>query len=342
MTEVIIKSKPWASSSQPKKILAMRFQAFGDTVISLPYLQSLKDQLPHTKIDFLTRKEVCDIPVALQMFHRVFVIGGGRNSKLQFVLCLLLLPYLWLQRYDVVIDLQNHKISRIIRKLLFAKSWSEFDKASPVLAGERTRSAIDSLGIVRVALGVPFQFKYVISVGEKMKLSGWNGKSSIIILNPAGAFETRNWPLDNYIAFANLCLQEDENTQFMVLGIFKISEKANYFKSILKDKLIEMTSHTNPLEAFHIVKKAKLVISEDSGLMHMAWVQNVPVVAIFGSSKSFWSSPMGERSFCFSSADLPCGNCFLEKCKFADNHCLTRVTPEMVFEKAVGLLSIAI
>jgi heptosyltransferase II len=332
------KGRPWTQGVKPKRILAMRFQAMGDMVITLPYLQSLKSQLPDSELHFLTRKEVSDIPLSLEMFHRVLVIGGGRNAKIQFIICLALLPFLWFQRYDVVMDLQNHRISRIICKLLFPKAWSEFDRVSPILAGERTRLAINSIGITSVKLGQPFRFKFTISVEGKMKQSGWDGNSAIIVLNPAGAFETRNWPLDSYLAFAELWLAEDYSTQFMLLGLPKISGKAAYLKSKLMDKLIDMTYNTNPLEAFLIIKKTMLVISEDSGLLHMAWVQDVPTIGIYGSSNSLWSSPTGIYSYCFNSSDLPCGNCLLETCKFNDNHCLTRITPQAVLVKAQELL----
>src|SRR5882672_1039459 len=138
MTSEII-HKPWLESRKPEKILAIRFQAFGDLMITLPYLQSLKEQMPHLQIHLLTRNEVAEIRKNLKLFEKVFSIGGGRNAKLQFLLSVLLVPYLVWQRYDVVIDLQNHRISKIIRKLLQAKAWSEFDRSSRILAGERTR-----------------------------------------------------------------------------------------------------------------------------------------------------------------------------------------------------------
>lgn len=47
-----IRFKPWRKSYAPKKILAMRFQALGDTVITLPYLQSLKRRYPAIQLHF--------------------------------------------------------------------------------------------------------------------------------------------------------------------------------------------------------------------------------------------------------------------------------------------------
>src|ERR1700712_756679 len=141
----VVRCKPWRHELPPKKILVMRFQALGDTVITLPYLQSLKQQHPQIELHFLTRREVSPIPESITLFEKVITIGGRRNAKIQFILCLLKLPWLWVQQYDAVIDLQNHKISRTVRKLLFVEAWTEFDRSSPISAGERTRQTIEAL-----------------------------------------------------------------------------------------------------------------------------------------------------------------------------------------------------
>ncbi|MDZ7343291.1 MAG: hypothetical protein ONA90_02130, partial [candidate division KSB1 bacterium] len=126
-----INARPWRRPEKPGKILAIRLQALGDVVITLPYLQSLKNNLPKTQIDFLTRKETEEIPRRLDLFDRVFSIGGGRSFKRQVCCALLLLPRLYARRYDVVIDLQRNPLSRWIRRLLHPPSWSEFDRFSP-------------------------------------------------------------------------------------------------------------------------------------------------------------------------------------------------------------------
>ena len=92
-------------------------------------------------------------------------------------------------------------------------------------------------------------------------------------------------------------------------------------------------------DAYAIMKKIKLVLSEDSGLMHFAWVSGTPTLALFGSTRSDWSRPLGKYSMLLDSSDLPCGNCLLVHCRYGDVHCLTRYTPEFVFKKALSLLS---
>ncbi|ANI88444.1 hypothetical protein A9P82_03470 [Arachidicoccus ginsenosidimutans] len=335
-----IPAKPWLGNKPPKRVLAIRLQAMGDTVITLPYLNALRKSLPEeTQLDFLTRKEVDSIPKSLALFNHVYSIGGKRNFYKQCVYALFMLPRLIFRRYDVVLDLQNNPISRYTRKILNAKAWSEFDKYSPHAAGERTRLTIEAAGFKSV-MNAQFQFKTGYDDEEKLLLAhGWDGASKLVILNPAAAFGTRNWNIDNYVSFAKLWLQQFPDTQFVAMGTNFIKGKALYLKEKLRDKLICLIDRTTPAEGFKIIQRVQFVLSEDSGLMHMSWVSDKPTVAILGSTRSDWVSPQNKNSLVFSSDDLPCGNCMREFCSRGDVHCLTRYTPEFIFEKVKDFIT---
>ena len=334
-----INFKPWKSKHQPRRILAIRLQAMGDTVITLPYLQALRNSLPaDTRLDLLTREEVAPVPKSLVLFNHVYCIKGGRNFRKQFVYACLMLVRLMFNRYDVVIDLQNNTISRMVRRWIMPRAWSEFDRFSPVAAGERTRLTIESVGLGSNFIDPGFIFKKAPQLDQILIDGGWDGESKLAIINPAGAFTTRNWSMDNYISFAKLWIEHFPDTQFVVIGVSFIADKARYLKHELAGRLINLVGNTSPVQAFAIVQKAQFVLSEDSGLMHMAWVSDIPTIAMFGSTRSDWARPLNKRSLLLSSDDLPCGNCMLENCTYGDVHCLTRYTPQMVFEKILTFL----
>ena len=331
---------PWAKNDPPKKILAIRLQAMGDLVITLPYLQSLRKQLPSsTKLDLLTRKEVDPIPRNLHLFDKIYSIRGGRKFKLQLALSWLMLPSILLRRYDMVLDLQNNLISRIVRKSIRPKAWSQFDKISGIPAGERTRLTIEAAGFQNINIDSTFSLRSTLSVDHILKENGWNGISKLVILNPAGFVPTRNWPIDRYLSFAKIWLDKFPDTQFLMIGINLIAQKAGFLKEHLGNKLIDLVNKTSPAQAFAIIQKTKFVLSEDSGLMHMAWVSGIPTLAIFGSTRSDWSTPLGTHSLLLSSADLECGNCLRETCLYKDNRCLTRYSSEFVFQKVLSLFN---
>ncbi|MBL6449805.1 glycosyltransferase family 9 protein [Fulvivirga sp. 29W222] len=331
------KYRPWTEREAPKKVLFIRLQAMGDMVITLPYIQGFKKNLPEAQIDFLTREEFDTVPNSVSLFSNVYTLRGGRSTRKQAFCALMLALKLKQVNYDAVVDLQNNRVSKIIRRLLAPKAWSVFDRWSPIPAGARTENTIRNIGLG----AAPPDFKFQIKPPESVSLltgSGWQEGNMLIVLNPAGFLVSRNWPLHNYVEFGRLILEKYPNAKFLVLGIERINEKAIYLHEQLGESLINLVGKTSPATAFAIMQHASLVLTEDSGLMHMAWVSGKATVALFGSSRSDWSRPLGSHSICLNSADMECGECMLSECKFGDVRCLTRFTPKFVFNKAQELL----
>lgn len=334
-----ISCKPWTEGTPPRRILAIRLQALGDAVITLPYLQCLRNSIPiDARLDFLTRKEIEDIPRNIDLFDHVYSIGGGRDSKRQLLSACLLLPQLLVQRYDVVIDLQNSTLTRVVRAVLRPTAWSAFDRFSPRSAGERTRSTIEAIGLGSNQPDTRLQLRRSFQGTSVLRNVDPTDTLRLVVLNPAGAFTTRNWEMHKYVLFARQWLQRWPDTRFLVLGTSFIAEKASFLQSELGEYLINLVGQTTPAEAFCLLQRATLVLSEDSGLMHMAWVSGTPVVALFGSTRGDWSRPLGPHSLVLDSSDLPCGNCMQATCRRGDVFCLSRRTAEDVFAHAVSLL----
>ena len=331
----------WKKAFAPKRILAIRLQAMGDLVITLPYLQQLRNTLPpDTVLDLLTREEVDEIPKHIHLFNRVYSIRGGRNVRKQFLYTSWMIPRLFIKRYDVVIDLQDNIISRLVSKSLMPKAWSLFDRLSPVAAGERTRMTIEAIGLGKCFPFTHFSLTNKEEAIQLLRNNGWKENRQLVILNPAGAFESRNWPLENYVKFAELWLVNFPDTQFLLLGTDFIASKSAYLAKQLGNRMINLVNKTTPAQAFAIVQEVKFVLSEDSGLMHMAWVSGIPTMALFGSTQSEKARPLGETSRFVDSNDLECGSCMQVVCRYGDTHCLTRYTAEMIFEKSIPLLQL--
>jgi ADP-heptose:LPS heptosyltransferase len=103
------------------------------------------------------------------------------------------------------------------------------------------------------------------------------------------------------------------------MGVGKISDKANYLKGKLGEKLVNLVGKTSPLQAFAIVQDLHFVLSEDSGLMHMAWVSGIPTLALFAGQKNVRPQPLGKHSGFLHSEDI------------------NEITTKVVLEKGMGL-----
>ncbi|KYG79448.1 hypothetical protein AWW67_13850 [Roseivirga seohaensis] len=324
-----------SNSCKPlKKILFIRLQAIGDSIITYPYIREFTDRNPSFEVHFLTRSSASDIPKFLKFFTRVWVLQGKRRPIHRLPYVSLLLPLLLWQRFDVVCDLQNNRESRLIRRLLFPKKYSAFDVYSPIPAGERVYNAINELGL---NFSKPNFRPYVLN---KPPIYEFDKDTLKVVINPAGFYSSRNWPYKYYVEWATAFLQHSKKkVQFVLIGIDRVEKFANSFSLQFPEHTVNLVNKTSLSEAFVLIQRIDFMLSEDSGLMHMAWVSGVKTLAIFGSTRSDWSGPLGPHSILLDSSDMECGNCMLPTCKFGDNRCLTRYTPQIVLEKTFQLLN---
>ncbi len=333
-------SKAWTSTSPPQRMLAIRFHALGDVAVTLPFCMSLHHRLPSTQFDYLTAASFDELPKAAGIFDAVLSIpfSGGRWSRLTRAI---LTGWRMRKRgYDIVFDLQRNWMSRIIRILASPAAWGEFDRFSSQSAGARTQAVFHDAGFQALDPRYLIESDAGSSSGatQLLEKSGWNMRSPLVVLNPAGLWESRNWPLEYYCDLARMWL-DDEPVQFLIMGTDRLRDKAEYLQSKLGTSVINLVEQTSITMAFALLKHAAVVISEDSGLHHMSWISGIPTIALFGSSRSDWSRPLGSHSLLFSSEDLECGECMDPECRYGDVHCLTRYSPRVVYEAARKLLS---
>lgn len=330
---------PWPRETDPKKILIIRLHALGDVALTLPASAGLRALYPSAKIDYLTMEENAPLPGSLPAIDRVLGIPACSNRRDWFTQALHCGGAARRQDYEVVIDLQRNWISRTIRRLALPHAWSEFDRYAPKPAANRVLDAFRAAGFPDLVPARSLAIRDRLRTEAFKLLADYGGgpELPLIVLNPAGLWESRNWPLENYASLVNLWLAH-ERAQFLIIGTGRIREKASAISGSAGKAVVNLVEKTNTEMAFALLSCASAMITEDSGLMHMAWSLGVPIVALFGSSRHVWSAPTGSRSRSLHSGDLPCGQCMSPRCRFGDVHCLTRYTPAMVFKIAVDLI----
>jgi heptosyltransferase-2 len=91
----------------------------------------------------------------------------------------------------------------------------------------------------------------------------------------------------------------------------------------------DLSGRTSLGQAIDLMSLAELVISNDSGLMHVAAALDRPLVAIYGSSDPGFTPPLNERSRIVR-LGLPCSPCFKRSCPLGHLDCLEQLAPEKV------------
>jgi heptosyltransferase-2 len=117
--------------------------------------------------------------------------------------------------------------------------------------------------------------------------------------------------------------------QIVILGGAEDAEQCDAIAADRKDACINLAGKTSLVEAARIIAEASVVVSNDSGLMHLAGYLGTPLAAIFGSTSPAWTRPLGSRSQIVYAGE-PCSPCFKRTCKYGHYRCLARISAEMV------------
>lgn len=175
----------------------------------------------------------------------------------------------------------------------------------------------------------------VTRVVHKFKL---NTDKPLLSLCPGAEYgPAKQWPARYYAALAKQKIQD--GWQVWIFGAEKdkpIGEEINQQLAQLSDpsaenQLINLCGQTELAEAIDLMSISQVVVSNDSGLMHMAAALGVNVVGIYGSSDPGFTPPLGEQCKMVS-LKLDCSPCFKRTCPLGHTECLENLPPELVIQ----------
>lgn len=161
--------------------------------------------------------------------------------------------------------------------------------------------------------------------------------ASLLILCPGAEFgASKRWPAHYYAQLANIYLKK--NWQVWILGSAKDSKEAAVIQADTQNQCVDLTGKTALAEAIDLMSLANLVISNDSGLMHIAAALSRPLVAIYGSTSPNFTPPLNDHVQIVKET-LPCSPCFKRECPLGHHQCMTKVSVQRVFEASQQLVA---
>lgn len=137
----------------------------------------------------------------------------------------------------------------------------------------------------------------------------------------------KRWPARH---FAELALKVSRgDTPVWLIGSAKDSPVAEEISRLSDGLALNLCGRTNLEQAIDLIAGARLVVSNDSGLMHVAAALDRPLAAIYGSSSPAYTPPLSPRARIVS-LNLECSPCFKRECPLGHLNCLNQLQPEQV------------
>ncbi len=157
---------------------------------------------------------------------------------------------------------------------------------------------------------------------------GININRPILIFCPAAEYgPAKRWPPDYFAQLANL----NPNKQIIILGSSKDIKLSQEIIVNIKDKtqVFDLCGKTNLADAIDVIGLSQVVVTNDSGLMHIASAVDVEVIAIYGSSTPNFTPPLTKKAHILH-LGLECSPCFARVCRFGHYNCLNQIKPQMI------------
>lgn len=163
---------------------------------------------------------------------------------------------------------------------------------------------------------------------------GLNASADVMVLCPGAEFgDAKKWPASGYAGVANHWL--GENGQVWIMGSGNDQADAQAILADIspagRERCVDLTGKTSLGQAIALMASADRVVSNDSGLMHIAAALARPLVVIYGSTSPDFTPPLADR-VAIVSLNLDCSPCFQRICPLGHSHCLKQLGPQRVLQ----------
>ena len=331
------------------KVLIIRFSSFGDIVQCSSVVELIRQRSPQAKIDWVTRSE---FDYLVKLNHNVDHVWS-LNKKLGFSGLWDLGLKLRAEKYDHVYDAHNNLRSKLLSLIIRSRIFSRPDWLT------RSKDRLKRILLFTFRINTfpqPFKGihsyqeplkKWGISESKNEKLVTWDFSSAArekvlpflntkkeIVLVPSAAWEMKRWPLDLWKKLITIM----PDYKFIILG-GKEDHFCEELKVIAPDRVENLAGKLSLVESCALIESSALVISADTGLLHVADVLGVKALSLMGPTAFGFTTG---KQIVTLEVELPCRPCTKDgrgSCsQDVYQKCMVDITPERVAGEARRLL----
>ena len=344
----------------PRNILVRAPNWIGDAVMCEPAIRGLRSLFPEAEITILAKRAVAELLSAAPELSRVVVYDDkGPHAGLSGKWALA--GTLRRHGFDLAVLFQNAFeaafltwLAGIPQRYGYATDGRVFFLTTPVAVPSRRHAVhqveyywnlLKPLGLSGGA-SLP---TLVVTADESrqldVRLAGAGvGVSDVVIgINPGSTYgSAKRWLPERFAEVAQRLAEQigqNESAQVVVVILGARGEESlgKDIAARINRRSVVLSGATTIRELMAVVKRCRLLVTNDTGPMHIAAACGVQVVAVFGPTDSQTTAPYGqERSIVREAVD--CAPCLLRECPI-DHRCMTRIPVDRVYDAAVEQLN---
>lgn len=141
----------------------------------------------------------------------------------------------------------------------------------------------------------------------------------------------KRWPMDRFADTANRLSHEMPQIEWQLFGAPGEKAQGEQLSGLLTGRHNNWVGKTSLTELIQFLRGCALLLTNDTGTMHLAAALGVPTVSLFGSTEPVLTGPLGDRHAVVRH-HVPCSPCFKRECPFGHYQCMTAITPPQVVD----------
>lgn len=328
-----------------KNILIIKPGAIGDLLQLTPVIRALKEKLPAARISLVVGNSASvDLFRHNPLVHEVIVFDRKGEHR-----SLTALAKLWWQlrssRYDLVLNFQRSNLKGWLLATAAFPCWLlVYHKAKGriVHAVVNHLETLAPIGINPLTADQRLMFvpgQEAERFAEEMfEASGFRGKT-VVALNPGASFRIKCW-LPERLAALGERLGNELGAGVVIVGGGGERDLAEVICSGMSRPPLDVVGRTNLLQLGAILQKCTLLVSGDTGPMHMATAVGTPVLALFGAIDPDRTGPVGEGHTIIRHREITCVPCNAKSCGNPRHlECMEEISVDEVFRTVVEMLA---
>jgi len=337
----------------PQKILIRGVNWIGDTIMTIPAMRTLRQLFPESRITLLIRKPMDRLFAHFSAVDHVvgFTIRKGMAGLVDRMR---LAQKLRREHYDLCLILPNSFDSALILFLAGIPARIGFDrdgrgllltrKIKPPVPEEAGHQADDYLSLVTSLGAIQIFREFNLEVDREAKewakdqLEPLRQKVSgpLIGLNPGATYgPAKRWFPERFTDLAARLCSGDQSGIVIVGGPEETGLCGNIADGI-EGAVLDLSGQTDLQQLAAVLSLCDLLVTNDSGPMHLASAVGTPVVAIFGSTEPGATSPLGKHRII--KEECECSPCLERFCERGDTLCMELIQVEDVYDTVKRLL----
>ena len=325
-----------------ERIVVIDLLYLGDLIFATPFIKNLRDKYPEARIDFVANAKFASVIENNPHLDNVY----SYNKSWSILKSWQFARKLSTNNYDLGLNIHGNWRTALLMKVIdpdysvgfgdkgrgifLDKELTRLEEAHMVEVYRQFLRDLEFLELPEADLELEVEASVTTNVEELLASYNLDSAERLIALNTGGSWPTKRWPKEKFAALADKLIKKEVGEVIFTGGSSDI-ERVDEIKEMMDGEVVSLAGETTLKELAALAKEIDVMVSGDSGPVHVTAAVGTPTITLFGPSNEKKYQPYGEQHKIITN-QVECRPCGEHDCPLEHHNCLDKVKVNKVFK----------